>query len=238
MIESALILAAGLGTRMENLTKKTPKPLLVVWGKTILDHILMRVVAAGVRRVMVNTFYLSEQIEEYLIPWRERISDLIILHEDEIQGTGGTVARACHFVEGKPFFVINGDVLWKEHGGSALRVMADMHDQTQKPLLACVPYEKAWGYDGTGDFFIGDDNCIALKRNRHQIAPYVYGGFQIFDPAFGSPELIKNLRLKPPYPIQRLWDPQITQRHLLGYIFPEPWFHVGTKEAYQAVGYV
>jgi MurNAc alpha-1-phosphate uridylyltransferase len=235
LIDSALVLAAGLGTRMENLTKTTPKPLLPVWGKPILDHILAKVVASGVKRLMVNTFYLADQVEAYLRPWKSKVSDLIIMHEDTLQGTGGTVARACEFVENKPFFVINGDVLWKEHGGSALRVMIDHYQG--RPMLACIPREKAWGYDGTGDFFI-EEGCIVSKRNRHQIAPYVYGGIQIFDPAFGCPEMVKKLHLVPPFKVDQLWAPQISEKRLQGYVFPEPWYHVGTKEAFQAVGYV
>ena len=235
MIDSALILAAGLGTRMENLTKETPKPLLPVWGKPILDHILAKLVAASVKRLMVNTFYLADQVEAYLRPWKSRVQDLIILHENAIQGTGGAVARACEFVEGKPFFVLNGDVVWKEHGGSALRVMMDAY--RGKPILACIPREKAWGYGGDGDFFI-EDGCILGKRNRHQIAPFVYGGIQIFDPVFGSPEMLKKLRLTPPFKVNQLWAPQIADKHLQGHIFPEPWYHVGTKEAFQAIGYV
>ncbi len=238
MIENALILAAGYGKRMENLTQNTPKPLLVVWGKTLLDHILTKVVNAGIQRVMINVHYLAPQMKDYLLPWKERIADLILIEEDEILGTGGTITKACQFVEGQPFFVINGDVLWRERAGSALQAMASSWQQAHTGLLALVNRDKAWGYDGNGDFFLDDDQAIVPKRNKHQVAPYVYAGIQIVHPAYTDGRVAASLRLTAPYPVNQLWQPQIQKKELAGYVFPDPWYHVGTKKAYQAVGYV
>lgn len=146
MIQTAVIFAAGYGKRMEEFTEKTPKPLLVVWGKTLLDHLLSKVVAYGIKQVIVNTHYLPNMVEEHLMLWKERIPDLIITFEEKLLDTGGTLQNVAPFANNKPFFALNGDVLWKERGTPSLGYLEQVWETHKKPVLALVPKEKAWGY--------------------------------------------------------------------------------------------
>lgn len=238
-LDSALILAAGLGTRMEDLTKTTPKPLLMVWGKTLLDHILSRVVQAGITRVMVNTHYLPDQIKDHVTAWKSHIRDLIIWHEEVLLDTGGAIVRAASFKEKAPFFVINGDVLWRERAGNALLAMKKAWEAHPTFTLALIAKEQAWGYTGNGDFFFdAQSGHVQGKRNKHQIAPYVYGGIQIVNPRYTETDLLARVRLSESFAANHLWNLAMQDDALRGYLFPDPWYHIGTKEAYRQICHI
>src|ERR1044071_2305915 len=107
-ITRAMILAAGLGTRMAPLTLERPKPLIPLNGKPLVDYAIERLVQGGVRRIVVNVHYLADQLIEHLEKLRARIPgvDLRISDErDAILDTGGAIARALPQFEGQPFFV-------------------------------------------------------------------------------------------------------------------------------------
>jgi len=238
MINTALIFAAGKGARMEEFTENTPKPLLFVWGKTLIDHILTKLVAYGIKRVIVNTHYLSNQVEEHLSLWKNRFEDVILLREETLLDTGGTLASAREFVEDHPFFAINGDVLWQERSGPSLGYLDQLWDQRKKPVLALIPREKAWGYEGRGDFFCNNQGEVELKPHKRALAPYVFGGIQIVDPYYLDPGFLEALRLTPPFPATDLWSKLIKDKALLGCVFPDPWYHIGDKKALKAVAYL
>jgi len=110
--DTAMVLAAGLGTRMRPLTLEKPKPLFEVGGRSMLDHALDRLLAAGIRRAVVNVFYLPDQIENHL----EKRSDMeiIISRESELLDTGGGIKNALRHFGGKPFFALNADLPWMD----------------------------------------------------------------------------------------------------------------------------
>lgn len=238
MIDTAVVLAAGFGSRMGDFTKETPKPLLFVWGKTLLDHLLTKLVAYEIKRLIVNTHYLADQIKAHVTLWKKHFPDLIISHEEEILGTGGTLQSVRPFVEDKPFFVINGDVLWQERSTPSLGYVDQVWDQHKKPVLALVHIDKAWGYRGVGDFFIDKHNNVEDKPNKRAIAPYVYGGIQVMDPYYLKDDFLHTLNLKTPFDIQPLWRKLIANQALKACIFPDPWFHIGDKEALKAAVYI
>ena len=238
MIKTAVIFAAGYGKRMENLTQDTPKPLLVVWGKTLLDHILTKVVAYGCTRVIVNTHYLADAIKEHLLLWKDHIPDLIVTFEEKLLDTGGTLQDIAHFADGKPFFAINGDILWKEMGSPTLGYLDQMWEERRQPILALVPKKKAWGYRGPGDFALDDTGHVVAKINKHAIAPYVYGGIQVCDPQFLTADFLAQINLQAPFSASKLWAILIRRKVLFGCLFPDPWYHVGDKDAFRAIAYV
>src|ERR1044071_4534812 len=107
----AMVLAAGLGTRMRPLTDKIPKPLVPVAGKPLIDHVLDRLADAGVARAVVNVHYMAEQIEQHLA-YRTRPQITISDERGLLLGTGGGVARALPQLGHAPFFHINSDTIW------------------------------------------------------------------------------------------------------------------------------
>ncbi len=112
-VEEAFVLAAGKGERLRPLTEKTPKPLIHVRGKPILEHVLRRLEMLGLKRVVVNSWYLGDQIKAYVNQSRGRFSfDLVLSEEKELLGTGGGLKQALGFLSGESFWMLNGDCLW------------------------------------------------------------------------------------------------------------------------------
>ena len=115
-IDTAMIMAAGLGTRMRPLTEHKPKPLVEVAGKTLIDHVLDKARAAGISNVVVNVHYLPEQVEAHL---ERYASDLAVNISDErelLMETGGGLVQAQHLIEAEPFYCLNSDAIWTDKG--------------------------------------------------------------------------------------------------------------------------
>ena len=113
-IEAAFVLAAGKGERLRPLTLETPKPLLKVRGRPILEHVLRSLEPLGLKRVVVNSWYLGEQIESYVNSSRDRFAfKLLLSKEEELLGTGGGLKQALQYLEAESFWMLNGDCLWK-----------------------------------------------------------------------------------------------------------------------------
>ena len=127
--KKAMVLCAGLGKRMRPLTDKTPKPLLAVRGRSLVDRILDRLVEAGVEEAVVNLHYLGEQLEAQLSK-RDDIKITFSWEREEVLETGGGVKQALPLLGGEPFFLINGDVLWLRH---RLRGAGRLHDGPAGP---------------------------------------------------------------------------------------------------------
>ena len=131
---TAMIFAAGLGLRMRPLTDAVPKPLLPLAGRPILDHILDRVAAAGIKTAVVNTHHLSDQIAAFCA--RRAAPRILLSHEAELLETGGGVAKALPLLGPGPFYVINGGVLWLDGARDTLVRMADTwRDEDMDALL-------------------------------------------------------------------------------------------------------
>jgi MurNAc alpha-1-phosphate uridylyltransferase len=223
----AMILAAGLGTRMAPLTLERPKPLIPLNGKPLMDYGIERLAQAGVRRFVVNVHYMADQIVEHLEKLRAREPDLDIRISDErdaILDTGGAIARALPHFEGQPFFVHNSDSLWVEGMGSALaRVKARWNPEAMDCLMLLAACATSIGYDGRGDFEM-DSWGLLKRRAEMNLAPFVWTGLQIVHPRlFGDAP-------KSRFSINRLWDNAIENGRLLGIRLDGVWIHVGTPQ--------
>ena len=218
----AMILAAGLGTRMKMLTEDRPKPLVEVSGRAMLDTILDRIAEAGIEEVVVNLYYLGDKIVEHL---EGRTSPAIVYsREEDLLETGGGVKKALPLLGDDPFFVTNGDVCWLDGYSSALtRLAANWDEAEMDGLLLLHPTVYAFGYDGVGDFMM-DPKGRVERRTERQIAPFIYAGIQILHPRFfeGAPEGAFSLNL--------LYDRAIENGRLFGIRHDGEWFHIGTPE--------
>jgi len=150
--KTAMVLAAGLGLRMRPLTNTTPKPLLRVAGRRIIDYGMDALVVAGVEEAVVNKHYLPEQIAA----WAQTIAKPRITLSDEtdtVLETGGGIVRALPLLGDAPFYVLNSDCFWTESGTPALKRLAEAwnDDKMDCLLLLCDPSQTT-GYDGDGDF--------------------------------------------------------------------------------------
>lgn len=219
----ALVLAAGLGQRMQPLTANLPKPLVRLGGRPLLDHVLDRLTAAGVAEAIVNVHYLPEMIEAHL---RNRTAPRITISDERAQmlDTGGAVQKVLPLLGDAPFFVHNSDSVWIERQGSTLARMIDAwNPDTMDSLLLLAPIAASLGYDGTGDFAVADGRV--RRRERGEAVPYVFAGVSINKPQLfaGCPEGA--------FSINRVWDQALAAGRLASIAHDGLWMHVGTPAA-------
>ena len=224
----AMVLAAGKGTRMRHISQTTPKPLVEVGGVALLSRVLDHVAAAGIHTSVVNVHYLADQIEEHLMA-RTNGPDVIISDErDMLLETGGGVLSALEALGDKPFAVINSDALWLDEGAGVLAKMAAAFDPDKMDvLMALVPREDALGFDGAGDFFMGDDGMLTWRGDA-ETAPWVFSGIQILSPSLFEGEELGCWSLK------RVYDYAVREGRLYGISLDGHWMHVGTPEGLEA----
>jgi MurNAc alpha-1-phosphate uridylyltransferase len=218
-----MVLAAGLGERMRPLTDRIPKPLVVVDGKPLIDHVLDRLAAAGVERAVVNVHYLADQIERHLAGRRQ--PRIVIADErDKLLDTGGGVVKALDKLGREPFFHVNSDTIWIDGAKPNLdRLAAGFDPARMDALLLLAPVAESIGYSGRGDFTMRPDGRLQRRAER-EVAPFVYAGVALLTPALfaGAPEGAFSLT--------RLFDRAAEAGRLYGLRLEGVWMHVGTPD--------
>ncbi|MBD3611027.1 MAG: nucleotidyltransferase family protein [Hydrogenovibrio crunogenus] len=222
MPKRAMILAAGYGRRLQPLTHKTPKALIKVGGRAMVDRSIDRLEEAGVETIVVNLHHLGSQLEQHL---RSRKGpEILFSREDELLETGGGVRKALPLLGDKPFLVVNADVMWLNGPTSALGRMATIWDDaTMDGLLLLHSTVDAYGYTGMGDFCIDADGLLSQRPER-ELSPYLFTGIQILHPRLFEDTPEGSFRLR------ELYDRAIENERLYGIVHDGEWFHVGTPE--------
>jgi MurNAc alpha-1-phosphate uridylyltransferase len=219
-----MVLAAGLGTRMRPLTDSTPKPLIKVAGKPLIDHVLDRLADASVERAVVNVHHFAEQLQRHLAN-RQRPKIVISDERGLLLGTGGGVRKALPELGGAPFFHINSDTIWIDGVKSNLLRLADSFDTAvMDALLLLAPTTGSVGYCGRGDFSMAPDGSL-LKRTEQEVAPFVYAGAAILSPA-----LFKDAP-SGEFSLTAMFERAVHAKRLHGLRIEGVWMHVGTPEA-------
>jgi MurNAc alpha-1-phosphate uridylyltransferase len=223
--KSAMVLAAGLGTRMRPVTDHLPKPLIEIAGRTLLDRAIDRLAAIGVERVVVNLHYKGDMIAAQLAG-RERPRIELSREESPLE-TGGGVKRALTLLD-ECFFVVNGDILWLDGLTAALSRLARAF--TAKKLDALLLLQRATsaiGYDGSGDYFL-DPLGTPRRRGEREVAPYIFAGIQILHRRLfaGVDDTVFSLK--------RLYDRAEDAGRLGAIVHDGEWFHVGTPRGLDA----
>ena len=218
----AMILAAGYGVRMRPITDKTPKPLIKVGGRTLLDRALDRLEDVGVETVVINLHHLGHLVEQHLR--KRKTPEILFSREDELLETGGGIANALHLLDGEPFFAVNTDIMWLNGPQCALERMAAAWDDLHMDGLLLVHFTvDAYGYRGVGDFCLDSTGKIR-RRPEGEISPYLHTGIQIL-----HPRLFKDVPVET-FSLNLLYDRAISQGRLFGVVHDGEWFHVGTQE--------
>ena len=219
----AMVLAAGLGTRMKPLTDTLPKPLIEVAGKPLIDHVLDALGVAGVTHCAVNAHYKAEMLIDHLsgrTAPRVSISD----ERAHLMDTGGGVKKALPLLGDKTFFSYNSDFIWTEGGVPALRRMGDAWDETRMDALMLLsPQARTTGFEGPGDFFMDDDGHLS-RRGDAVTAPYVWMGVQIITKSAydNTPD--------DPFSNNLIWDRMIADGRLYGLEHNGIGCHVGSPD--------
>ncbi|MET0249680.1 MAG: nucleotidyltransferase family protein [Sphingobium sp.] len=225
MIDTAMLMAAGLGKRMRPLTATRPKPLVKVAGKPLMDHALDRLEAGGIRKVVVNVHYLANMVEAHLGARKGGMEFVVSDERAQLLETGGGLVKALPLLGDAPFFCANSDNLWVDGPSETLAMMRKLWDDSRMDaLLLVVPLARAQGHGGPGDFHMDADGRLRRRKPSH-VAPFVFTGVQIL-----SPRLIAD----PPgdvFSTNIFWNRAMAAGRLFGVSHQGLWFDVGSPRA-------
>lgn len=225
---TAMVLAAGLGTRMRPLTDDRPKALVEVGGRALIDHMLDRLADAGVERAVVNLHAFADRLEAHL---KGRSGRPALTFSDERAGaleTGGGLRKALPLLGPGPVWVANIDTIWREHGGSAMAAVARAWDGAAMDVcLMLAPTDASLGFHDSGDVFLETGGRVRFKQ-PDETAPYVYVGVHIANPAIvvGGPDA--------PFSLLPIWRTLAEQGRVFGVAPAGLWMHVGDPAALAA----
>jgi len=219
----AMVLAAGLGTRMRPITDTIPKPLVKVAGRTLLDRALDTLEGAGIESAVVNVHHLGTRIISHCatrMQPRIAISD----ERDRLLDSAGGIVKALPLLGSSPFVLLNADTFWIDGGRSNLAALAGAWDASRMDmLLMLVPVADTTGHGTKTDFLIDGEGRLA--RAKGDPAGLVYAGAAIVDPAIfadAEPE---------PHSLNLYFDRAIEAGRLFGHVMDGHWITVGTPEA-------
>jgi N-acetyl-alpha-D-muramate 1-phosphate uridylyltransferase len=222
-IRHAMILAAGLGTRMRPLTDTRPKPLIEIKGKALVDYILGYCRDAGVTDAVVNVHYLADMMEAHLAGVaspRIAISD----ERAKLLDSGGGVLKALPKLGDGSFFVLNADAIWVDGPEPSLKRLADRFDPESMDVLLLLAHSaSATGWGNKGDFAMDQDGRLR-RPEPGEVTPFVYAGAGIWRPELFAdrPEI---------FSLNRIFDEAIAKGRLRGLLLDGIWMHVGTPDA-------
>lgn len=227
-VNTAMIMAAGKGTRMMPLTADRPKPLIEVAGTALLDHVLDHLRAAGVGRIVINAHYRASQVEDHMAAHAADFQVAISDERELLLDTGGGLVRALPLISDDPFICVNADNWWTDDGVNAFtRLMSAWDDQAMDVLMLLIPYAEANNTQGQGDFDLDADGRLS-RRKPDQQAAYVWTGIQM---------LSKRLIVDPPsdvFSTNIFWDRAIARGRCFGLVHQGLWFDVGYPDAIAA----
>jgi MurNAc alpha-1-phosphate uridylyltransferase len=226
-IKNAMVLAAGLGTRLRPITDRMPKPLVPVGGRPMIDYVLDLLAKAGIEQVVVNVHHFADQMVAYLK--KRRDLDIIISDEsDRLMNNGGGLAKGLKLLEPGPVLVMNADLFWvNEPKGqhSNLQHLCGFFDAARMDMaMLCVPMDRTIGHDGKRDFDMDGQGRLVRFREGHN-NPVVYAGAFAMNTSFmaDAPDEPFNLNL--------YFDIAIQANRLYGMPLQGDWLTVGSPEA-------
>ena len=220
----AMVLAAGLGTRMRPLTLKRPKPLVEVAGRTMIDHCLDKLADAGVARAVVNVHHFPDMVRQHLTA---RTSPAVAISDEsgELLETGGGMLRAQPLLAADPFFCINSDNLWVDGPQDVFHQLSEAWNPARMDaLLLVVPHARAANHKGKGDFHMDANGRLTLRRSG-RIAPFIYSGIQLV-----SRRLLRDAP-EGPFGTMVLWKRAMEEGRLYGVSHLGLWYEDGSPDA-------
>ncbi len=227
---TAMVMAAGRGTRMMPLTADRPKPLVQVCGKALIDYALEGLNAGGIGRVIANVHYFADLLEAHLRDHaRHNPTQKFLISDEraELLETGGGLKKARPLLGGTPFYCVNTDAIF--HGCPGASFIDPLRKRWEPPMLALlllVPLERTLGFEGAGDFHLQADGHIV--KTRGEPAPYAFTGAQIL-----HPDLLDETP-HGPFSTRLVWEKAARLGGLYGCVFDGDWLHVGTPESREA----
>lgn len=221
--KTAMVLAAGLGTRMRPLTNDRPKALVEVKGRALIDHVLDRLVEVGVETAVVNVHWFAERLEAHLKA-RTDIKIVISDEREQLLETGGGLKKAKPLLGDAPVLVANIDSVWLDRGQALQDLIALWNSEPMDAALLLAQRQGSIGFEGAGDFFLGDDARLTF-RGEAPSAPFAYMGVHITRPSYADHGPDGAFSLSP------LWRASAQKGRLYGTLMDGDWMHVGDPVA-------
>jgi MurNAc alpha-1-phosphate uridylyltransferase len=222
-IKQGMILAAGLGKRMLPITLKTPKPLIQIGNKNLLDRAIELLINHGVDEIAINIHHLADQVKSFINKKKYKAKITIFYEQETLLDTGGGILNATKSFK-KPFIVVNPDTLWSNAYSNELRDLEDFYFQHKKTSLLLV--NKNLSFDSS---FKGDFNLQEGTVSRDNSNKLIFTGLQILDHSvFGS---IKNKI----FSMNNIWNSLIKNNSLIGIESNQKFYHLNTKDMYDKI---
>ncbi len=216
---TAMVLAAGLGTRMRPLTNDRPKALVEVAGRPLIDHVLDRLADAGVTKAVVNVHWFADELEAHLSAY-DRMEIVISNERRELLETGGGLKKARPLLGEDPVFVANIDSVWIQNRDAIAELAALWNPDLMETALLLARRDQSIGFEGAGDVFLEDDGRLTF-RGEAASAPFAYMGVHI------TKTQIVDDQPKGPFSLARVWRRLASEGRLYGTCLDGFWMHVG-----------
>ncbi len=222
-ISKAMILAAGLGTRMQPLTQKIPKPLIRIGEHNLLERSINLLIEHGIKELVINVHHLAEQIENFIQDKDLKIKITISNERSELLDTGGGIFKGTESFNDDPFIVINPDTVWSKKYEEELKLLEQLYNKTKKTCLLLV--DKSLSFDSSfkGDFNIDGNNRIS-RNNANQ---FIFTGMQILDR-----KVFKDTKKKI-FSMNEIWDNLILEKNILALQSKQKFYHLNNKNIYE-----
>ena len=223
---SLMILAAGFGTRMKNLTKNKPKPLIKIKNQPLIGNTIDFFEKIGCNKFIINTHYLHKQIDDYVKEFYSK-KNINLIFEPKILDTGGGVKNAINFFDNKNFLVTNSDILWRENNFTDIKNFITNIDNVINCSLLLSKKSNTIGIEKkNGDFAFEKSKLRRWKINDPLI---FYSGLQILNPI-----IFENFHFKK-FSINHIWDKLINEKELEGYIMNSNLYHIGDINTFNKI---
>ena len=222
-IKTALILCAGYGKRVKPLTDVTPKPLLKINDLTLLQRCINLIESLDINHILLNTFYLQDEIKSYIKNSNFKAKISIIEDGDKILDTGGGILNLMNASSSEDFFIFNPDTLWNKDYLNELKEMESFYFKKKlNNILMLVNQSLSFDENLKGDFSL-NENLIA----KNNVNNFIYTGCQIL-----NKNSFKNLNVET-FSIRNIWNDLIKKNQLYGYESKKKFLHVTNLDIFK-----
>ena len=215
-ISTIMVLAAGLGKRMKQYSKKVPKPLIKIGSETLIEKIIKKLEIKGFKKIVINVFYLKNKIKKKLS--NKFKTKIYYSDEKTLLNTGGGIKNAIKILKAKEFFVVNSDIIWEEKTNSPFNQLNKFWNKNKMDALLLLYPKKKNG----GDYNINKSNRIIIDKNNPK---YIFTGIQILK---SSIFLKKKEKI---FSLFSIYHQLCEKKRLFGLVYDGKWFHIGTLES-------
>ena len=223
-IKHGMILAAGLGKRMQPLTLKTPKPLLEINNVSLLERAINLLVSHGVKEISINVHHLPNQIHSFINKKNFQVKITVSNEEDLLLDTGGGVLKGTQNFGDNPFFVINPDTIWTKHYLVELKNLEKIYFKNNKPTLLLVSKKSSIDPSFNGDFNLTNKEISKDVENQ-----FIFTGLQITNRSVLIDEKLKV------FSMNKIWKKLIKEKNLQGLESNQKFYHLNTFDMYKKI---